>query len=326
MIVASCQMMKRLSISLEYDGRRGVSDAVRKLENQFKSEGGGDSKVSSQPHLTDLSIELVDGMYQDYTEDMDMEPTYCVLRVLCDILHGPAKTVKKFAFKFSGDLYPEYESELPLVPLTKPLLLTGPGLDLPMVKTLSLGVGMKLPECCEILLWGFFHLDEAKVKRMEIYELGYDESVGLKCVDFLSPFPNLETAVIGEATEPCCIFARFKFVEGIFDAKDEGELGSVQEIRIKLRGGLHVNEKKLEDIISRRGSSDNDYQVRKVGGSRPLSDGRFSVPEYLTHNCGHICMKRGCKFLGRRAYFNAPFHFIFSFDPKLRVCSVSLKY
>lgn len=96
MIVANYLSMKELSISLTYNvhNRKDLGEP-KSLEDELNGERSGDSRAPSRFRLTDLSIKLSDKDYR-----INLEPTYCILRILCDILHGPAKAATRFTFGF----------------------------------------------------------------------------------------------------------------------------------------------------------------------------------------------------------------------------------
>ncbi|KAF3093048.1 hypothetical protein TWF102_007988 [Orbilia oligospora] len=107
MIVRSYRSIKKLSIALDYNPHfRDDLKELETLENELNIETDSNARVSSQPRLTDVSIRLMDQHYR-----INLDSTYCILRMLCGVLHGPAKTVTRFSFGFSASS--RYRDPLP---------------------------------------------------------------------------------------------------------------------------------------------------------------------------------------------------------------------
>ncbi|KAF3274368.1 hypothetical protein TWF970_007887 [Orbilia oligospora] len=252
MIVRSCRSIKKLSIGLDYNPYfRDDSKELEKLENELNIETDSNARVSSQSRLTDLSIRLMDKHY-----GINLDSTYCILRMLCGVLHGPAKTVTRFSFDFSAS--PRYRDPLPPPPM--PAVPNGQGLDLKMVETMDLG--MERPECCQILLPGFFHFDSTKVKQMKLQNVSYEKEHAAEGIDLISEFYGLKTLTLhypGLSLWP----------SAILKAQKEG-LISLKELQI-LISGSYLDYEALEDILH-----DNDsmykynYEMQESDNSSPL--------------------------------------------------------
>ncbi|EGX45874.1 hypothetical protein AOL_s00112g63 [Orbilia oligospora ATCC 24927] len=300
MIIKNCRSMKKLSIYLCYNAYgREESGALSNLENKLNDEKRDRTMIPSQSRLTDLSIQLNDEKYR-----INLELTCRILRILCDILHDHAKTATRFAFEFCGldvDEDPLSYPEISEVP-------NGPGLELKMVERIALGV--QRPECCQILVPGFFHFDENKVKEITI-DMGYNESHTLQGVNLISTFSSLETIILSYPAE-----AWSQWVEMILDAWKEERFRELKELRISVYGRL-FGQDMLDWLLYYLGSQPN-YQVQRINGNSPLCDGPRSLPDYEACACVGDCP-------------DGFLHFVFdsshsrnwsAFDPSVHPCDV----
>ncbi|KAF3157378.1 hypothetical protein TWF788_005315 [Orbilia oligospora] len=230
MIARSCRSIKKLSIALDYNPYfRDDSKKLETLEKELNIETDSNARVSSQPRLTDLSIRLMDQHYRT-----NLDSTYCILRMLCGALHGPAKTVTRFSFDFSASS--RYQDPLPSPPM--PGVPNGPGLDLKMVETMDLG--MERPECCQILLPAFFHFDSARLKQMELENMSYEEEHAAKGIDLVSTFSGLKTLTLHYP-------GLSVWTSGILEAQKEG-LISLKELQIPM-SNTYIEDETLDDIL-----------------------------------------------------------------------------
>ncbi|KAF3156861.1 hypothetical protein EYR41_008134 [Orbilia oligospora] len=249
MIVRSCRSIKKLSIALNYNPYfRDVLKELETLENELNIETDSNARVSSQPRLTDLSIRLMDQHYR-----INLDSTYCILRMLCGVLHGPAKTVTRFSFDFSASS--RYRDPLPPPPM--PGVLNGPGLDLKMVETM--GLGMERPECCQILLPAFFHFDSARLKQMKLQNMSYEEEHAAEGIYLVSTFSGLKTLTLhypGLSLWP----------SGILEAQKEG-LISLKELQIPT-SNTYIEDETLEDILRHNDSMCKfNYKIQEIDDS-----------------------------------------------------------
>ncbi|KAK6500614.1 hypothetical protein TWF506_003383 [Arthrobotrys conoides] len=255
MIVRNCRSMKKLSINLNYDvHHRDDLDELETLEKEFDGEDEGDLGVPLQAHLTDLSIQL---SHKRYTINLDS--TYCILRMLCRILYGPARTVTRFSFQFLASPY----QRDPLPRPSMPEVSNGPGLDLRMVETIDLG--MQRPECCQILLPEFFHFDNSKVKQMKLQDMSHDAEHAAEGTDTVSKFSDLETIILDYRSIPY-------WPAGILEARKEG-LRSSKELHVLLLSD-DIEDEVTEDLVGDYGSL-YKYKLQEIDVGSPFYCGRL---------------------------------------------------
>ncbi|KAF3310774.1 hypothetical protein TWF173_009251 [Orbilia oligospora] len=302
MIIENCRPMKKLSIDLYYNvyGRE-ESSALSNLENKLNDEKRDGTMIPSQSRLTGISIQLNDEKYR-----INLELTYRILRILCGILQDPAKTAARFAFGFCGSDV-EYEDPLPYPEISE--VPYGPGLELKMVERVALG--MRRPECCQILIPGFFHFDENKVKEITINDMEQSELHTFQGINLIATFSTLETIILSYPAE-----AWSQWVEMILDAWKEERFRALKELRISI-----CDEPMSDDTIDwllYYLSSQPNYQVQRINGSSPLCDGPSSLPDYEACACDGD-------------YPDGFLHFVFdsshsrnwsAFDPSVHPCDV----